>query len=463
MFSKLALPPGLDRTGTEYQSAARFYDANLVRWFDGRLQPIGGWTQLGTALTGRARGIHTWVDNSANGRAALGTQSNLYTLTPAGVLTDITPVSGWTAQPEGSRWTLDNAGALLVGVNDAHGTIFTWLPGDAAASALANAPSCDSVVVTNEGILMALGASGNPRLVAWCDRDDYTDWTAGFADLAGDLSIQAKAGIQCARTIRAGVLIWTSEDLHIARYAGLPDVYGIEPVAGDCGAISRACVAMVDDMAFWMGASSFHVCNGGSYVDKLQCAIHSDVFDKLDRDNAHKVSAQHVSEFNEIWWEYPHIDDATGENSRIAVFNYAEQHWTYHRLARDCGAPRGAGFKTPLIVRGSVVYAHETGTAMPGGGDVYARSGPVEIGNGERVAHIKRCIPDEKAAGDVDLYFYTKFFPNGAEFGHGPFNAANPIQLRLTGRQVAVEFRQLVANPWRVGDYRFELGAGGIK
>jgi len=43
MYIPLKLPPGIYRNGTQYQSAGRWYDANLVRWYDGTLRPIGGW------------------------------------------------------------------------------------------------------------------------------------------------------------------------------------------------------------------------------------------------------------------------------------------------------------------------------------------------------------------------------------------------------------------------------------
>lgn len=459
MFAKIELRPGLDRRGTEYQSASRFWDADLVRWHLGRMQPIGGWQAFGAALTGTARGIATWVNNNGVGRAAIGTESHLYTLTAGGTLEDRTPLSGWTAQSAESTWTLDNAGQLLVGVNDAHGTLFTWQAGEVAATALTNAPSCDSVVVTNEGIIMALGTNGNPRQIAWCDSDDFTDWTAGFADLAGDLNIQAKGGIECAANIRAGVLIWTSEDLHIARYVGLPNVYGVERVADDCGAVSRGCVVLKDDLAYWMGQSSFYICNGGAFVEEIPCELHDDVFGQINRDHIRKVRAVHNSEFNEIWWFYPKA--SATENSHVVVLNYSEGHWTHNELARDCGIGRGNGFDTPLMINGTTVYKHEVGTDMPGAGTPYARTGPFELGEGERILHAIRCIPDEKAAGDLDLYFYARFFPNDAEVEYGPFSAANPVNLRFPARQVGLKFQQRIANDWRAGDYRLELlGAG---
>jgi len=134
-----------------------------------------------------------------------------------------------------------------------------------------------------------------------------------------------------------------------------------------------------------------------------------------------------------------------------------------HALDRHCGIGRGNGFTSPLMIDGSAVYEHEKGLAMPGAGTPFARSGPVELGNGERVMFARRSIPDEKASGDVELYFYTRFFPNGPETEHGPYDAANPINLRFTGRQASVRFQQKVANDWRVGDYRVELLSGGMR
>ena len=212
-------------------------------------------------------------------------------------------------------------------------------------------------------------------------------------------------------------------------------------------------------MAYWMGQNSFYICNGGAFVEEIPCSIHDDVFGSINRTHASKVRALHNSEYNEIWWFYP--KDSATENSHVVVFNYSEGHWTHHELDRHCGIGRGNGFSNPLMVDGTTIYEHETGTAMPGASTPFARSGPVELGNGDRVMHAVRCIPDEKAAGDVDLYFYTRSFPNASEVSHGPYSAANPVNLRFTGRQAAVEFRQSTANDWRVGNYRVEMKGGG--
>ena len=93
----LKIPPGVYRNGSEYQSAGRWFDANLVRWFENTLRPIGGWRKRSASqMTGSCRGLLTWRDNSANRWIAAGTHTKLYAMNEAGTLKEITP-TGFTA------------------------------------------------------------------------------------------------------------------------------------------------------------------------------------------------------------------------------------------------------------------------------------------------------------------------------------------------------------------------------
>jgi len=94
MYIPIKLPPGVYRNGTEYQSAGRWHDASLVRWYENTLRPVLGWrTRSASAVTGSCRGIITWRDNSANRFIGLGTHSKLFAMNEAGTLKDITPTS----------------------------------------------------------------------------------------------------------------------------------------------------------------------------------------------------------------------------------------------------------------------------------------------------------------------------------------------------------------------------------
>ena len=75
----LELPAGVYRNGTKLQSKGRWYDANMVRWRNGRLRPISGWSQTtASTLAEVGRSMFAWRDNSLNKLLAIGTAEKLY-------------------------------------------------------------------------------------------------------------------------------------------------------------------------------------------------------------------------------------------------------------------------------------------------------------------------------------------------------------------------------------------------
>lgn len=464
MLVELALPPGLFRIGTEYQSASRFYEANLWRWADGFSGPVGGWDQLGAStVTGTARGMHGWVDLSGVSHAAIGTEQALYNISSAGTLTEITP-SGWTDTSAEAAWSLDNAGQQLFAVNDEDGTIYSWVPGDVSAASLTNAPTASSLIVTDERILMAFAADGDPRAIAWCDVETFTSWTPSTTNAAGDFPLQSGGELQGAVKIRGGVLIGTTEDVHLARYLGRPLIYGFDRQGSNCGWISRQACVSLDDIAVWMGPDDFFIWNGG--VSAIPCEIKEDVFGSayaptrgMNRAKKHLIRSVHVAEHSEIWWMYP--KGSATENSHVAVYNYAERTWNLHTLVRLCGIPRGAGFGYVLMVGSDgKVWQHEKGSTRTGAGTIYAKSGPLQLGKGDAIMYGRYIYPDEGSAGDVTTYIHTRFYPNGSETSNGPYTSANPSGCSFAGRQAAVEHR-LSSGEGKVGTFRVDVVPGG--
>lgn len=110
------LPAGLRNNGTTFQSRDRWFKANLVRFFQGNKQPIGGWVQrtlTGATITGAPNAAISWQLNDGNAYIAIGTTSNLYIVTSANVVYDITPA---TVAGDGIThfWQLETFGAYLL-------------------------------------------------------------------------------------------------------------------------------------------------------------------------------------------------------------------------------------------------------------------------------------------------------------------------------------------------------------
>lgn len=113
----LQLPAGYVNNGTTYQSKGRWFTGNLVRFFQGTIQPIGGWvarSPTGATITGVPNCAHAWQTNDGVAYLAIGTTDGLFVVDASDVITDITPsvASGYAGS---LRWQLTNFGSYLVG------------------------------------------------------------------------------------------------------------------------------------------------------------------------------------------------------------------------------------------------------------------------------------------------------------------------------------------------------------
>jgi hypothetical protein len=115
-----------------------------------------------------------------------------------------------------------------------------------------------------------------------------------------------------------------------------------------------------------------------------------------------------------------------------------------------------------MVSTDGYVYEHEVGFAYDGQ-TLFAESGPVEIGNGDRTMSLTGLIPDEKNLGDVKARFSTKFYPTSTEYSYGPYTMVNPTSLRISGRQIAVKIEGNTLTDWRVGTIRFDGKLGSLR
>ncbi len=487
----LQLPPGVYRNGTELQSAGRWFDANLVRWYENTMRPISGWRKRSESqITGVARGLLAWEDNDGDAWIATGTAAKLYVYRVDGALKEITP-SGFTAgevnaviktgygyAPYGAQaygverlnlasatpattWSLDNWGEYLLACSNADGKIYEWqldFTTPTLAAALTNAPTGNrAVLVTSERIVFALGAGGNPRKVQWSDQENNTVWTPSTLNQAGDYELVTPGSLLAGKRVRGIHLLWTDVDVHSAQYIGQPFVYGFEKIGSGCGLISAQAVAIVaDTSAFWMSQSGFWSYDGA--VKPLQSDVSDYVFRNINASQQSKVYAVHNSQFGEVWWFYPSA--TSNEVDSYVLYNYREGHWSIGSLARSCGTGPGAFDKPLMMGVDGYLYEHEIGL-IQGDSEVFAESGPIQIGAGDNLMAVREVIPDELNQGDVDLIFSTRYYPNGDESEFGPYSTANPTSVRFTGRQIKMKIKQSTPSSWRVGTMRVDAVAGG--
>jgi len=507
-YVPLRFEPGVWKNGTLYQAQGRWYDADLMRWSVGALGPIGGWRTWGhetTAITNVPRTTLPWMDNTFRRWIAVGTYANLYVYDSAASLFDITPV-GFTAGREDADpnigygngiygqstyglvrpdlgipepatiWSFALWGEDLVGCTPDDGNIYQWVastavPTDVVAARIANSPQfAIATAVTGQRIQMVFGGvpSGgvetdrDRRRIFWSDSEDNTDWTASSTNQAGDHILDTEGDLLGAVKVRDQLLVFTTIDAHTATYVGLPYVYSFDRVGEACGPVCINAVAVAGPTAYWMGRSAQGFFMFDGYVRPIPCDVESFLVAEMNPAQASKVVAWHNTLFNEIVWFYP--GDTTEIDAYIS-YNYLEEHWAVGTLARTGVMSRGIFLQPILFDAAGNPYEHEVGNTYEDVGEdalvPYVESGPIQLGDGDRVLSATHLIPDVTSLGDITTTFYTRLYPTDSDTTHGPYTMAAPTSVRFTGRTCRMKATSDSNSAWNLGIPRLEMQPGG--
>jgi len=494
----LKFPPGFARPGTRYDARERWYDGQLVRWYENAMQPVPGWLELtltdGTQVDvgAPARGILAWRDQSGVAHLIVGTASKLYHY-EGGALTEITPVTftagnvdsqysggsgtygsglygaglygagdpGHQSLVETTTWQVDNYGEDVVAVCLSDGQLLYWdKSAGGVASALSNAPTdCTGVVVTPERFIVALGANGDGRKIAWPDGANITTWTATSTNRANEEYLPGNGKIMaCCRT-RNETLIWTDEDIFALRWIGGAYTYQLVNL-GKGGLISRNAAVVTGATAYWMGQHEFYRYNG--IVETVPCEVADYVFNDINRTQAAKITAYARSEFGEVTWHYPSASSTENDRYVTMTEQNGKIFWTFGSMPRTAGVDRQI-FGYPIAVDAAgLLWKHEqSGGAYTGVDSPWAESGPLELRSGNAVAYLNGLVPDEATLGDVEAKLYLFTWPTDTDLTEvGPFTPSGRTDFRYAAAMVMLRIDH-VNDGWRWGTPKILVKPGG--
>jgi hypothetical protein len=121
-LSKFIFRPGINREGTDYDNEGGWFDANLIRFKNGRVQKIGGWAKdtLETYL-GKARALHAWVSLEGSKYLGLGTTWKYY-IKEGTNFDDVTPIRSTTSAGD-VTFAATNGSSTITVTDTNHGAV----------------------------------------------------------------------------------------------------------------------------------------------------------------------------------------------------------------------------------------------------------------------------------------------------------------------------------------------------
>ena len=239
----------------------------------------------------------------------------------------------------------------------------------------------------------------DPMFIAFSDQENALEFEPKTTNSAGSLRLSSGSKIVGGIKSRQEVLIWTDTSVYSMNFIGPPLTFAVNLINEGAGLIGPKAFVNSSKGVFFMSKQGFYYYNG--VVQKIPCTVQEHVFNDLDLNQAYKCHLALNSEFSEVWFFYPSIEDDTAEISRYVIYNYEENLWSIGSMIRHAWLDGGVENKpqaTGISSSAYYLYDHETGynddtSPMDG---VYIQSADIDLGDGDSLAFVKRIVPDVK-------------------------------------------------------------------
>lgn len=298
---------------------------------------------------GNARSAHAWVPVSSTEEDPYAVWSiqrptytvvvyagieNMFALTGQ-VSTDITrqsaPYSGGSLQ----RWTATSFNGLVV-FNNTLDPPQAWSPVDPSVR-LVDLPNWPSGAVANvvrafKNYLVALGVSGEERLVKWSHSAAVgqlpTSWDEADATKeAGEVILGGSSDALVDCLPLGGInVIYGQSSINLMSPAPLPFVFGFSEVSRQAGLLSVDCVTEFLGQHFVLSSDDVIVFSGSGIRSVAEGKIRKWLFREMDSQNYKLSRVVKNQRAREIWILFP--ESGTSLLTKAAVWNWAYDTWT---------------------------------------------------------------------------------------------------------------------------------------
>ena len=121
-LAKVQFAPGVNKEGTEYTADAGWFDSDKIRFRQGRVEKIGGWTKYSDqSFFGVCRSLHQWSSLESLSYIGVGTNLKFY-ISEGTLYNDITPIR-MTAGAGDATFAATNGSSTITVTENGHGAV----------------------------------------------------------------------------------------------------------------------------------------------------------------------------------------------------------------------------------------------------------------------------------------------------------------------------------------------------
>ena len=390
-------------------------------------------------------------------------------------------------------WSIDNWGEDLLFMPNDGGALYHWDATNglsARAVVVAEAPTGEHMAVSPEDRhVIIFGADGDDLAIAWCNQENFFDWTAGTTSTAGRRRLLHGSKFVANIRSRGSVFAWTDTSLYEMNYTGGQFTFDIRRRSKSdiCGPM--ACIE-VNDVIYWLGPTGFHMYDGRTL--DLDCSLQQTIFADFDYVQSVKVVAALNEQWNSIRFHYCSLENnVRKEINRYADYNFLERTWipgvsdngrhnVHHDVSPSYDKRKIGGmqclvwidrglFSNPISLdEDGYIYDHEVGEDADGQPmDAWIESGDYDMGDGDDVMLSHGYIPDFVLSAIVQITQKVRKYPRGPQRSLGPDDISETtkyMKSKVRGRQVALRFSSppdVLGVKWRIGTQRFDVQPDG--
>ena len=293
----------------------------------------------------------------------------------------------------------------------------------------------------NNSIVAARG-----RTISICGLGTETVWS-GLTFTEKDLERVWKVVSIHPFTEKSAVMFTPNEAI-LLRYDGTAgSLWDMSDLFTEDGILSPMSAALLDGVLYWRGQRGVYRYDGGPVTKVVNIQNEDWILANTNYGQAWKSFAMSDPQ-NGQWWHYfPTGSDNEPNDYVIYNPNNETPSWTLGEMARTAAQRPGVldsklymGNGTSASVAGTA-YLHFTSGAVTF--DWFAEQAFAYYDDGSQRVMIDKVVPDGNQDGDIDLTFYGRESPRGAENTFGPYTIEDDtehVSVKAAGHVVKARF-----------------------